>query len=320
MKKFNIIFLFALALALSSCEKGEVVTGSPIDTGLPVENIVGTISTDETEVVSTQDFFIDVTLPQKFDVDVTVQAEVLVPELNTRIRRSLVIKTGQTTDSLKVTAPSIGISQFIIPYKKYSVKIFLIAFNTASNVVPSGFVGKRYSISSNVLTLNYGDTVILDANPNKLGINFDFEGPYINLATYYNNLDLVFLKNNVNVLTAFGGQSQTNSPYYGTRTGTGRRDQININNSALPDTYTIAIYAKNISVPPTVLPNPPATTNINYRFVVRFPDETVKSFAGTLNNIAVGTIATAIPVLQIIKSSTIVGGVSVASYKISQLP
>ena len=311
MKNLNIILLFSIAFLISSCEKGEVITGSPVDTSLPVENIIGVISTDETDVVATQDFFIKVTLPKVFEVNTSVEAEILVPELNVRIKRSVIILAGQTSNDLKVTAPSSGV--YNLAFSRYTVKVFLTGFGTASNVSPSGFAGKLYSISSNVLTLGYSDSDIIAANSTKLGINFDFEGPYTNTTVPFNDLDIVFYKAGVNVGNLYGNNTAVNNAYYGTRITTGRTEKININSSvALNGFYQIGIYAKKVAAP---------IGNVNYRFTVRFPNETVKTFTGTLNNVSSGgTAATALQVLQIEKTLETIAGIPTVKYIVTKLP
>ena len=212
---------------------------------------------------------------------------------------------------MQVTAPSSG--TYNIPYKKYTAQVFLTAINTAPNVVPAGFVGKLYTMTSNKLVLDYGDSLngIPAANAGRLGIRFDSEGPY---GANANNLDLVFLKNGLAITPAsdFGAASQTTRPYFGTRTNTGREENININSTVADNaTYTINIFAKNLILSPVNMP---------YRFMVRFPDEKVRVYAGVLNGLTVGTPATAIPVLQIIKTTPPVNGVPTADYQVTSLP
>lgn len=306
MKNFKILILSLFVVIFYSCEKGEIVTGSPVDTGLPIENIVASISTAETVVVATQDFIVEVTLPQKFDVDVIVQAEVFVPELNTRIRRSVVFLVGETVKELKVTAPSAG--AFILPYAKYSVKVFLIGFNTAPNVVPAGFLGKRYAISSNILTLNYGSSDILTANGSRLGINLDFEGPD---GASGNNLDVVISRNGT--IINYPAANNPTAPIYGTSIDTDDNEKFYMNSRNIPDntTYVVALYATSLVISPN---------NLKYRFTLRFPDESVKTFFGTLNNIVVGSSGTAVNVLQIKKTTIDVNGIPTVKYEVIQLP
>lgn len=310
MKNLNFIIIVATIILLTSCEKGDVITGSPIDTNLPVENMVGTISTDATEVVDGQEFLVNVILPNAFGVDTTVEAEVLVPELNSRIRRSVVILAGQTTNELKVSAPSSG--AYNLPFNIYTVKVFLTAFNTASNVVPSGFSGKRYSISSNVLNLIYGDSEIPTANPNRLGLVLDFEGVYTG-SSIVNDLDVVILKNGApTVASDFGNTNTVTKPYNGTRIFSGRYEKFNINSLYADDTtYQIALFAKKVIT---------SGSNIDYRFAVRFPDDKVKIYSGTLTNVVVGSALNATQVLKIIKTKSVVAGSTVYDYKVSKLP
>ena len=305
--KYLIVTFIFFAL---SCEKGDVFTGSPVDSNLPVEQITGIITTKELNITAGQDYLIDVTIPFKFDTDVSVQAETFVPALNTRVRRSVVIPAGQLTKELKMTAPGRG--NYILPYK-LQAKVFLTSINTSSSEVPGGFKDKIYKITSNSIDLGYGDLRIADVSPNRLGITFDFEGPYLTSGntTTINNLSLSLRRGGV--ITSVGSLGATTAPLYGSMTGSGRVKELNFNNTStsLDGTYTLNAFANRLISTPRDMP---------YRVVVAFPNDKIKTYIGIIPNMIVGTAITATPILQIKRETRQVNGITVVDFEVTQLP
>lgn len=295
------ILLTALSFGLFSCSEGDVFTGSPVGTNVQFETLQGAISTSESDVVSGQSFPLTITLPQSFPVDVVVEATALITNSTKKTRKTFLIKANQTTVDVMMTAPG-GDATSTLPFN-LGVQVYLSAINTAASIdYPFGFAGKQYSLTSNVIDLGYGDSTFLAVNPNKLGVKLDFPGPYTGSTP--NNLNLRVKRDGIVITVA--GNSQTTAPVYGTTTASGRYEPININASAPDGEYTLEVFAAKLTTDPSDVP---------YRFVIRFPDETTKVIAGILPGLTVTPAAGAIPKLKIVK--TTVGGQ--AHFEVSSL-
>ena len=80
---------------------------------------------------------------------------------------------------------------------------------------------------------------------------------------------------------------------------------------ASTDTYVIEVFAKTIGGNSTSAP----AVDMPYKFSIRFPNETSKVFSGVLPGLTIGSAATAIPKVQIVK--TTVAGVS--TYQVTHI-
>lgn len=289
MKVYFKIFLFlAVSNFCISCETDPKFSGSPVDSSVEFATIIGTVSTTEAGVVSSQKFPITFTLPQTFNVDVLVEVIAFLPTTNKRTRQSFIVPAGQTTANVFITAPSRDSSILIF---NLNLQVYLSSITTAPSVIPKGFAGKQYSLTSNFVNLDYGDTAFTASNPNRCGIFFDWKGPYDSAPVAdNNNLNLVLKRLGVTIPVV-----GTVNPINGSVTSNDRYETINFLNTAPDGEYIIEVWAFKLGITPTNLP---------YRFTVRFPDDSVKTFTGILNNLAVGTVASSIPRLKVIKSTS----------------
>jgi len=293
MKIIHKIFvLSAMALFISSCEEGDVFTGSPIGTNVQFETLEGTISTSYTAITASQKFPVTITLPQAFAVDVNVEVIAMLPNSNKRARKYFVIKAGETVLNDFMNAPSADTGT-ILPFNN-NLKVYLSAVNSVSSPeVPFGFNGVQYSLTSNVIDMNYGDTAVTAVNANRFGVRFDWPGPYSSLTApnSVNNLN-IRVKRDGGVISVPAGATQ---PVNGTTTSNARYETVNILATAPDGEYTIEVFANKLETAPVNLP---------YRFAIRFPDETVQVIEGVLNGLTLGTAATAVPKLKIVKVTT----------------
>ncbi len=234
-KFFAFSFVIATILFSSvSCEKDDPFLGSPVGSNLDFITLQGSITTVETDVVASQTFPVIVSLGDNletpeadlltFPVDVNVEAIAFLPNLNKRARKSFVIPAGQNSIESTMTAPS-GDATTTIPFD-FDMKLYLSAITTGQSVILRGFNGKQYSMTSDTLTLGFGDTRIGGINSKRCVINFDFDGPYSGSSTGgFNNLDIVFKKNGV--ISKVSSNSSTTRPIFGTTVNTARYETIN---------------------------------------------------------------------------------------------
>ncbi len=295
MKNIFKILVCSIFAIFISCEKGEIFTGTPVGTNVVFESIVGTIVTNETTVVDGQKIPITVTLPKSFDEDVNIQATTFIPSTNKRSITSFILPAGQTTVITEVASPPNDNSTL-----SYTVEaqVFLTALGTSPLKPTVGFDGTQYELSSNVLKLDFGaDTVLPGIASSRLSIRLDYESPKIDGATLYNDLNLVLKKTDGTIVQPISnatlalGFSGTNS----TALAETRYDDVNISSVAPIDTYTISIFARKLTNTPT---------NLKYRFVVRFPDKSAKTYTGLLNDLVVTNSSLAVAKLKIVKTST----------------
>ncbi len=288
----------SLLIILSSCSKSDVFTGSPVGTNVEFVSLVGTISSTETKVAAGQNFPITVTLPQSFAMDVTIQATAFLANINKKATKSVVIPAGQTTITYDITAPGGDLTP--LPFNM-NLEVYLTAIAT-SGVSPSGFSGKQYTLTSNKLNFDYGDTATQATNLNRLGIRFDFPFPPGSGITY-NNLNIVVKRNGIIFPVPIGSTNTVN----GTTVAFARYETLNILNTAIDAIYTIEVYSVAQIATPTSMP---------YRFTIRFPNDSSKTYAGIIPAMTIGNQATAIKKIEIIKS--IVAGN--ANYVITHFP
>jgi hypothetical protein len=300
MKKYNVftLIIFSLLIILSSCDKSDVFTGSPVGTNVEFVNLVGVISSPETKVAASQNFPITVTLPQSFAVEVTIQTTAFLANINKKTTKSVVIPAGQTTITYDITAPGGDLTP--LPFNM-NLEVFLTAITT-SGVEPSGFSGKQYTLTSNKLNLDYGDTGTQALNINRLGVRFDFPFPPGSGLTY-NNLNIVVKRNGVVIPVPAGSTNTVN----GSTAAFARYETVNILNTALDAIYTIEVYSVvQIATP----------INMPYRFTIRYPNDSSKTYAGIIPSMTIGNQASAIKKIEIIKS-TVAGK---ANYVVTHFP
>ncbi|HMK06903.1 MAG TPA: hypothetical protein VK476_05190 [Flavobacterium sp.] len=309
MKIFNKIFLLLVAASvLSSCEEDDVFVGSPVGTNVQFETLQGIITTPETHVASSQVIDITVTIPQSFSVETKVQAQAFIPQINKRTIKTVLIPAGATSATSTMTMP--GGDNSDLPFHS-TVELSLIAIATGDDVLPSGFSGKQYSLTSDKVVLDFGDGTLPASNNARFVVKFDFELPPNGTRPGTNNVNLVFKKNGV-ASTIPQNATQSNgtvNPIFGTLvSGTTRYKQISFVNALAADgTYTLEAYATRLIETPA--------SDIDYRFLARFPDDVSKVYPGTLTGLTVTPASGSVAVLKIVKST--VGGV--AHYDVTQL-
>jgi hypothetical protein len=307
--KFSLKIVYSIVVIFSilSCEKGEIFTGSPVNTSVQFESIVGTVTVNESTVVSGQRIPVTVTLPKAFDIDVNIQASTFVPSTNKRVATSFIMPAGQTTLDTFVSSPLADNStlNYIV-----EAQVFLTALGTSPINPKVGFVGKQYTLTSNIAKVDFGDTALPGTNSNKCSIRFDYELPRYNVGlSIYNDLNLVLKKTNGTVIQTIS--ALPTAPINGTVASAqpSRYENIIFLSTAPDDTYTISIYANQLISSPT---------NLKYRFAVRFPDESAKTYTGVLNNLTVTPSSNAVAKLKVVKSPPTVAG-GLPNYEITQI-
>ena len=300
MKTINrFLIVLTFSILLFSCQQDDVFTGAPDPATVQFETLPGTVSTSETRVVSSQEFPVTVDIaPKTFDVDVVIEVTAFLTNINKRARRTFTIKAGQTSVTGKMVAPSGDQGSVVLPFNQ-ELKLYLSAINTAplvtsDGVAPLGFEGKQYTMGSNVLSLDYGDSTFGGVNANRCAIRFDWANPPVGGNPVNNNLNLRLKRDGV--VTTVSPNSSTSSPIYGTTVSTSRYEAINFLSIAPDGTYTLEVFAAKL----TSATDP---VDVPFRFTVRFPNESVRTFGGILPGLTVGTAATAIPKLQVVKST-----------------
>ena len=219
------IFLsvFSLSFLIYSCSKEDDFTGSPLDSNVEFVNLQASISTLETEVMANQVFPVTISLGSiTFPMDVSVEAIAFLPNLNKRARKSFIIPAGTSLLTSEMTAPSGDALGTDMPFD-FELKLYITSITTAPDVTPKGFSGKQYKIVSDTVFLPYGDTTIPGLNTKRLAIRFDFDGPYNGTTGGFNNLDIVFKKNNVDFPLA----TQNTRPLNGTTKSPDRYESVN---------------------------------------------------------------------------------------------
>jgi len=226
-----LVVIFTMT-SLYSCSKGELFTGSPVDSNLDFVTLQASINTPEENVVANQSFPVTISLGTvTFPMDVSVEAIAFLPNSNKRSRKAFIIPAGESSITSNMVAPS-GDATTNLPFN-LDLKLYLSAITTAPDVVPKGFIGKQYSIVSDTIYLGYGDTSIPGTNSKRLAIRFDFEGPYSGLPglTNFNNLNIVLKKNGVATTSqsSMQGVSPTSNPsrpLFGTLTNPQRYETL----------------------------------------------------------------------------------------------
>ena len=301
--KKTLIFLSFFLLILVSCTKNDVFTGSPNDTTIEKINLNGKISSTVTNVVSGQPFSLTVILPNTFDVDVLVEATSFIKDTNKKNKGTITIPAGQTTGSFQMKAPSADTDD--LPYN-LNMQVYLTAITTDPKNTSVGFYGKQYTISSNILDIDFGQASLAAPDHTLCDIRVDCIKPnYQPGLTVFNGLKYSVIKNSI-----FTGSSSIpstpalNSSFYGTTNPKDPYLDLKILNeakdgSSTDGTYIIKLYAAKLVSP---------IMDVPVRFTVRFPDETAETFftiipsmsitTGTINQNTVG-----FEKLQIIKST-----------------
>jgi len=271
MKKlFNIFCLVFVATAIVSCDENDPVSGSPVDNS-DIVTLTGIISSPEAAVVAGQQIGFTATIPQTFEGDVRVEATASLPN-GVKTTASVVIPAGQTSASGIIQVPS-SEAPILMPFNN-AMKLSLTAI-----LLTEGESGTHYLLNSNELTLDYGDSATPAANITRLTITFDWKGPYDQ-----NDLDMYVIRVNPdNSLSVIG------TGFTGTRYENGV-----INNTAVDATYVVAAESYT-----TVYGDD--TGDIPYRYIIRYPNNSVRVFAGTFVDMAEGDFEFT---LQIVKATS----------------
>lgn len=280
MKNFSIIIMSALTLiAIFSCTKEDRFSGSPIGKSEFV-NISGIVSTDESVLSSNQIFKFTIALPQSFLSDVSVEATTLAPNGSIR-KATVVIPAGQTSAIGMISSPqAISDGSFI-----QKTDLFLSAIS-----IKDGILGKQYTISSNKITIELGDTTVDASNTERCIVKFDWQGPYgVDGNPLSNDMDMKVKRNGVN----FTGTIPPSTTPQSTE-GPGRRyEKFSILKTYPDGDYTFEPFAKSLNVT--------GFDMLPYRFVIVFPTDTSKTYNGSY----VGLIAPSLPTVKLtIRKST----------------
>lgn len=307
MKKINLFLFSLLFLLICSCQKNDVFTGSPLDSSVTFENIIGAISTTETVTVASQKIPVKIVLPFAFDKDVNILVTSYCKNNNKRSISILTMPKGNTVLEDFVSSPPTD-ANTILNFNLES-ETFLSGISTVSNPpTPSGFAGKQYSLSSNSIKLRFGDTVLPVLNANKCSFRFDYENPkYDASVTSFNDLNLILKRSDGSVVTL---ATPATAVIHGTPTNSAnasRYESIVFLNDAPVGVYIVSVYAKVLKQIPL--------TKLDYRFAIRLPGDKSKSFFGTLQNVSLGSASNTIDILRINK--TLVN--SKPEYELTQL-
>ncbi|MBN8566695.1 MAG: hypothetical protein J0M25_08190 [Flavobacteriales bacterium] len=284
MKKIiNIFYVAVLTSMFVSCEQNDRISGSP-EQNDDIVTLTGVISSSEASVVAGQTISFTATIPQTFEGDVDVEATAILPN-GVKTTSFVTIPAGQTTATGEIEVPA-SEAPVLMPFNN-NMKLFLSAI-----LLSVGEEGTHYLLNSNELSLDFGDSETPAANITRLQVRFDWKGPY---GEAENDLDLYLLRLNPdNSLTVVG------TGFTGTRYENGA-----ILNTAVDGTYIVAAESYTLTYGSEL-------GSLPYRYVLRYPDNSVKTFAGTFTDFTEGDF---VEVLQIVK--TTVDGV--VSYNVTQL-
>lgn len=298
------LFAFFVVVTIYSCDKDDVFTGSPNDSDITKVELRGTISTTETEVVAGQPFPLTVTIPQAFDVNVSVEATSFVPNTNKRYRGTEIIPAGATTVTFQMRAP--GSDTADMPFRT-DMEVYLSAITTDPIDEKIGFDGVQYTLTSDKLLLLFGDSLLSVPDASVLSIRIDSEGPhYVSRpGAIYNALNYRVIKDGVFQATipAKATTGSTSNPTYNSfygKSNVADKVELNIlgvaeNGSSTDGEYIIKIY-------PTKLISSPM--DLFSRFTLRFPDETAKTISILLPSLVAlpsATINASTPGIQVLK-------------------
>lgn len=284
MKKIiNIFYITILTSMFVSCDQNDRISGSP-EQNDDIITLTGTISSPETAVVAGQTIPFTATIPQTFEGDVDVEATAILPN-GVKTTSFVTIPAGQTTATGDIEVPA-SEAPVLMPFNN-NMKMYLSAI-----LLTVGEEGTHYLLNSNEISLDFGDTARPDPNITRLRIAFDWKGPY---GEAENDLDLYLLRNEPG-----GGQTVVATSFRAVR-----YEFANLLNTAVDGTYIVAAEAYTLTYGSEIGTMP-------YRYVLRYPDNSVKTFSGTFTDFTEGDF---VEVLQIVK--TTVDGV--VSYNVTQL-
>ena len=298
----NFLLLLFGTLLLTSCSEGDVFSGSPADTNIPKVTLVGTLSTTETNVVAGQPFEVQVGIPQTFDVNVNVEVTSFVPNTNKRFRGTVIIPAGQTSVAYQMKAP--GSDTPDLPYH-LNMKAYLSAITTDPLDTITGFKGKQYTLTSNMLDLDFGDAPLSSINHSICSVILDWEGPHYQIATTpYNGLAFKVIKDGTLINTLPQNANNVTTTVYGKSNSQQRNSTINNmnilnvagNGSSTDGVYIMKVYAAKLITSPM---------DVQCRFTIRFPDETAKTLYCVIPGmVANNNINSGFEKLKVVKTTT----------------
>ena len=287
MKNFRkILLLFPLLALFANCEDGDVFTGSPLDdANQKIETLNAELSTTTTLALTDQKIPFTVKLPQTFTDTVRVEATAL-SDSGRRRRAYVEILPNTNTATGDILAAGGDIYSTTFTLTLTAIEFY------------NGVKGTHYLLKSNVLNINTGNTSVPDNDLARLQIKF----AYPNASTSTNRLRMIVQRPNgianatVNLLggALFHYISNVNAP---TITSS---SQGTINTSNATTTipaggeFILTVSALGLVESPTDLP---------YRIIVNFPNDTVQVFEGVLTGIVVGS-----PYIPVAKVTKIVDG------------
>ncbi|MBS7785689.1 hypothetical protein KIH23_00135 [Flavobacterium sp. CYK-55] len=253
-KVFLTLSCFGIFIA---CQEDDVFSGQPQG---PFTTLKGSVTTTETNVVSSQSFPITVSLGDNpetpeadlltFPMDVSVEVIAYVYNENVdvrsskRSRRTFIVPAGENSIVADMIAPGAD-GTTDLPFNM-DLRLFMSAITTAPEVTPKGFPGKQYLMTSDTINVDYGDTPFAGVNSKRLGIRFDFIGPHSGAAPSsapINNLNIVVKRNGAVMPSQSPSQgispsSNSTRPYFGTTNNANRYESLNF----LDATQTIKVY------------------------------------------------------------------------------
>lgn len=300
---YKYLLIFPFIAACISCEEGEVFTGSPVDNpNISISTVTAVISTIPEAAAATDLFLTDqkipitITLPRSFADTVQVEATALAG--NGRRRRAYVeILPNQTQGVGEILAAGGDLFDNTFTLAATAIELYTVE------------PGKHYLLDSNILDLRTGNTTIPDNDLSRLQIKLAW--PDASSST--NNLRLVIDRPDP--------IADANPPI----TGSIRLHYISNVNATTPNSnnssnvsgeYILKINAQRLI-------STPAPTNMPYRVVVNFPDDTVKVFEGVYNNLYANDPATPAneesPLLPVVKITKTVNGDGSISFTAVQL-
>jgi hypothetical protein len=194
---FKIIATFLTISFVVSCSTNDKFEGTPESNKLIIETITGVVSTNSTFALPGQYIDFTATIPQEFAtmVNDTIDIEAVTKTIGGSIRKATVrLLKGENVVSGKILVGTGG-GTFFMP-----VDLKLNAIN-----IKNSFRGKQFLLSSNVITIDSGDSSVPSDNDSKLQIKVAWE----NLTTG-NSIDCKISRIGSIALTLKGSITVTN--------------------------------------------------------------------------------------------------------------
>lgn len=288
MKNLKYLLLsVVLAAGIASCESDdEKYNGSPVGKD-EIITLDGIIETTATAAMSNQKIPFTVTLPRTFSDTVAVEVSTK-NKSGASTRVSVNIMPGQRTISDQVSCAGGALYNSTV-----DLSVTAINLNTVEQ-------GKHYLIKSNVITLKTGNTSVPPVDNTKLQVKFAVPQPgssLNNIRVYVTRPDAAVTQPSSDASTGARTYSVTNS-------------NTSANSAGLSG--QLGDYIFKISAFNSLVTSP---VDLQYRFVIRFPNGTSKLFEGVYPGLTLTS-----PQLPVLKVTKVENPVSHAiSYEVTQL-